>query len=118
MKLQLNPQQEYWFKIVDKEKDVYKTLFHGINGSRILKIKEWLKADRKLVKDGTSKTIYESGWHIAPSLKECQDYLKYFKHIKKKAIVKCEAKVIWPKAHSRHNIFLAEWLKIIREMNL
>jgi len=116
-KLNFNPKQKYWFKIVDKEQNIYKTLFHGNNGSRILKLKEWIQAEIKPVKDGTSKTTYQSGWHIVPSLQECRDYLKYFKNTKKKAILICKAKIIWPKVHSRHNIFLSEWIKILKEID-
>lgn len=102
-----------WYKIVDEPKPgTIKTLFHGINRSRILKTDEWLKAELKLVKDGTSKTIYLSGWHIAPSLEECLNYLSFFKNTDQKRIVKCKAKHVWPKEHSRHDIYLAEHIKI------
>ena len=102
-----------WYKIVDEDKPgVFKTLFHGVNKSRVLKFSEWLKAELKMVKDGTSKTTYLSGWHIAPSYEECVEYLKSFKHTDKKRIVKCTAKNIWPKAHSRHEIYLAEYINI------
>jgi hypothetical protein len=102
-----------WFKIVDIDsKGRIKTLFHGNNKSRLLKLNEWLKAEIKLVRDGTSKTSYMSGWHIAPSLEECINYLKCFTHVENKAIVECEAKKIRPKSHSRHDIYLAELIHI------
>ena len=102
-----------WYKIVDEDKPgIFKTLFHGVNGSRILKFDEWIKADLKQVKDGTSKTIYKSGWHIAPTLEECKHYLTFFKHTDKKKIVKCQAKNVWQKAHSRSDIYLAEFIMI------
>jgi hypothetical protein len=102
-----------WFKIVEVDnKNRIKTLFHGNNGSRILKVNKWLQANLKLVKDGTCKTEYLSGWHIVPSFEECQEYLKYFVHVQNKRIVKCKAKVIRPKSHSRYNIYLAEYIKI------
>jgi len=102
-----------WYKIVEMDpKGNLKTLFHGVNRSRILKVGKWLKADLKMVKDGTSKTEYLSGWHIAPTYEECVRYLKAFKHRHNKRIVKCEAKNIRPKSHSRHKIFLAEHILI------
>lgn len=108
-----------WYKIVDRDaKGNIKSLFHGNRGTRILKIGEWMEAEIKPVKDGTSKTTYLSGWHIAPSLEECKKYLKYFKNIEPKAIVKCEAGTIWPKEHSRHNIYLAQWIKILEEVSI
>lgn len=102
-----------WYKIVDEDKPgVFKTLFHGVNKSRVLQFGEWLKAELKQVKDGTSKTTYLSGWHIAPSYEECVKYLKAFQHTTKKRIVKCKAKNVRPKSHSRHEIFLAEYIII------
>jgi len=104
---------KYWYKIVDEDKPgIFKTLFHGVNKSRLLKFNEWLKAELKPVKDGTSATTYISGWHIAPSYEECVRYLKAFKHLTKKRIVKCKAKNIRPKSHSRHEIYLAEYILI------
>lgn len=105
-----------WYKIVELDKNNnIKTLFHGINKSRILKVGEWLKAELKMVKDGTSKTEYLSGWHIAPTYEECKNYLGFFKHQHNKIIVSCKAKNVWPKSHSRSNIFLAEHI-IIKEI--
>ena len=72
-----------WYKIVNEDKpDVFKTLFHGVNKSRVLEFGKWLKAELKQVKDGTSNTTYLSGWHI----EECVEYLKVFKHTNKKRI--------------------------------
>jgi len=102
-----------WYKIVDENKSgIFKTLFHGVNRSRVLEFGKWLKAELKPVKDGTSKTEYISGWHIAPTYEECVTYLKAFTHKAKKRIVKCRAKNIRPKSHSRHDIYLAEYIFI------
>lgn len=102
-----------WYKIVDEPAPgMLKTLFHGVNKSKILKVGEWLTAEIKPVKDGTSKTTYMSGWHIVPSLEECVEYLKAFKHTTCKRVVECQAKNVWPKSHSRHDIYLAEHIKI------
>ena len=102
-----------WYKIVETDdKGNIKTLFHGVNKSRILKLGKWLKAELKMVKDGTSKTEYLSGFHIAPTYEECKSYLEFFTHRHNKKIVKCEARNIRPKSHSRSNIFLAEYILI------
>jgi hypothetical protein len=53
-----------------------------------------------------------SGWHILPTLEECIDYLKIFKHKHNKKIVRCKAKDVWPKMQSRKNVFLADSIKI------
>jgi len=101
-----------WYKIVEKHNNQLKTLFHGVNRSRKLETGKWLKAEIKLVKDGTSKTKYLSGWHIAPSYEECQKYLQFFKNKENKMIIECDAKNIRPKSHSRGKIFLAEYIYI------
>lgn len=102
-----------YYKIVDEVKPgVFKTLFHGVNRSRILNFNEWLKAEIKDVTDGSCQTTYKSGWHIAPSYEECVRYLEFFKNVKYKRIVKCKAKNIWPKTHSRGDIYLAEYINI------
>ena len=106
-----------WYKIVDRDdtKGIIKSLFHGNRGTRVLKINEWMEAEMKQVRDGTSKIVYISGWHIAPSYEECKRYLKFFKNTAQKAIVKCEAINIWPKVHSRHQIYLSQWIRILEE---
>ena len=106
-----------WYKIVDYENGQYKTLFHGVNRSRVLKFNEWLEADIKPVKDGTSKTTYMSGWHIIPDYKSCLEYLQRFKNFEKKRLVECRAKNVWPKTHSRSNIFLAQFIYIEGEVD-
>lgn len=74
-----------YYKIIDEVKPgVFKTLFHGVNRSRILNFNEWLKAEIKDVTDGSCQTTYKSGWHIAPSYEECVKYLKFFKNTKYK----------------------------------
>ena len=105
--------QRHWYKIVERDDEQIKSLFHGNRGSRKLNTNEWMEAEMKHVSDGFNGTVYISGWHIAPSFQECKKYLKYFKKLKNKAIVKCEAMNIWPKTHSRHNIHLAQWIKIL-----
>jgi len=38
----------YWYKIIEKDdKGNLKTLFHGNNGSRIIKTNKWIKANIK-----------------------------------------------------------------------
>jgi hypothetical protein len=105
--------EKTWYKIVEVDKSgKIKSLFHGTNGSRFLQINSWLTADIKLAKDGSSKTRYLAGWHIIPTYKECKEYLTKFKNLYNKKIVKCRAKVIWPKTHSKSNVFLSKYIFI------
>jgi L-ribulose-5-phosphate 3-epimerase UlaE len=101
------------FKIVDVHKDgTYKTLYHGVNRSKTLKTNEWLKAEIKNITDGSSQQKYKSGFHILPTYEGCVDYLKKFKKLKNKKIVKCRAKNVWPKTHSKSDVYLAEYILI------
>ena len=103
-----------WYKIVERDSESTKTLFHGVNRSRLLKKGEWLEAEEKMVRDGSCQTYYLSGWHILPSKQVATDYLKRFKNrLELLKIVPCEAKEIRPKAHSNAPVFLAKWIKLI-----
>ena len=111
------PKTNIWYKIVDCENGVYKTLFHGVDGSRTLEFDKWLKADVKEVSDGSSSTIYMSGWHVLHTYEECKEYLKRFKHVENKRIVKCHISEVWPKEHSKANVFLAKYIYILEEID-
>jgi hypothetical protein len=107
-----------WWKIVEHDKitGAYKTLFHGLNGSRTVPKDVWLTAVEKMVKDGTSKTSYLSGFHILESKEDCEEYLKYFTTEKNRVIVPCLARGnIRSKSHSRHPVFLAEKIKLLSD---
>ena len=106
-----------YYKIVDKINGEYKTLFHGIDGSRKMKSNEWIQATLKMVTDGDAKRSkkYLSGWHIMETQEQAEKYLSRFTNVENKTIVKCEAKNIWKKEHSPHNVYLAEFIKIIGE---
>ena len=99
-----------YYKIVDIVDGKVKTLFHGLNGSKVLPLGTWLQAEMKPVSDGG--TIYTSGWHIIPSLEECIQYLEKFQNKDPKGVVLCRAKNVWPKEHSPSNIYLSEHLYV------
>jgi len=105
---------ETCYKIVDIIDGKIKTLFHGLNGSKVLPLGLWLEAEKKWVRDGTSKTWYWSGWHVTKSLQDCIDYLAKFENVEHKAVVACRARSIIPKAHSPSPIFLARRIAIDR----
>jgi hypothetical protein len=101
------------FKIVEEDSmGQHKTLFHGLNGTRVIKRGTWLKADEKMVKDGTSKTEYLSGWHVLLERSQAVDYLKSFTtRLDKLKIVSVVVKDIRPKEHSKSPVFLAKYMK-------
>lgn len=100
-------QIEAW-KIVECDHRGMKTLFHGLNGTRRITPGEWLKADEKMVSDGTSKITYLSGWHVLLSLEDALEYMKSFKvRLDQLKIVKCKVAEIRPKEHSPSPVWLA-----------
>jgi len=91
-----------------------KTLFHGIQGSRLIEAGKWYTADEKQVTDGSSKTSYISGFNVLKSREECEAYLERFDQSKRTlAIVPCEVREVRPKSHSKSNVFLARKLKVL-----
>jgi len=108
--------KQLFYKIVEiDDQGRIKSLYHGNEGSRVLKKNRWMKAQTKLVRDGSSAVWYSSGWHCLPSYRECQNYLKKFKILHNKRIAACKVKNIWRKSHSRENVWLAKDL-IIKEI--
>lgn len=101
------------YKIVEVVEGDIKTLFYGINKSRIMPKNKWIKADVKIGRDGSGNRYYKTGWHTLPSVKEAKDYLKNFKsRLNILKIVECEIKGdIWKKEHSPSNVFLSEYIK-------
>jgi hypothetical protein len=103
------------FKImIQDDKGNLKTLFHGLNGSKTLPRDVWLEANEKMVRDGSSKTWYLSGFHVLETKEECEEYLKFFKKPLNRIIVPCLVKgELRPKSHSRHPVYLAKFMKLI-----
>ena len=102
------------YKIVETDdKGNLKTLFHGVNGTRVIAPETWITATEKMVKDGTSKTEYLSGWHVLMHDHEARDYLKAFTtRLEKLKVVEVFVKNLRPKEHSRHPVFLAKELML------
>jgi len=108
----------YWYKIVDKDRHGnFKTLFHGIDGSKIIPVGEWVRSEQKMVRDGSVGTKYFSGWHIMMNLGEAQEYLSKFTANLERVLVEIDVKgEIWSKEHSPSNVHLCEYIKIIKEI--
>ncbi len=103
------------YKIVEKadKPNCFKTLFHGINGTRTVPIGKWLDATIKPVKDGSGGTVYNSGIHVLDTYDDAVSYLKNFSDITNKEIVVCEARGIRLKRHSKHKVLLCDKIKIL-----
>jgi hypothetical protein len=66
-------------------------MFCGFHGSRKLEVDTWLEAEKKMVKDGTSKTDYLSGFHvIAKDIEQMRKYATRFKNKVGKYVVEVE----------------------------
>ena len=98
------------YKIVECENGNYKTLFHGLNGTRILPHETWLEADEKICTDGSKgSTEYLSGWHVLLTREDAEDYLKAFtSRLDILKIVPVLVDEIRPKEHSRSPVYLAK----------
>jgi hypothetical protein len=104
------------YRICERKDEKLLTLFHGLNGTRTLPVGEWLKADVKLVCDGTRKTSteYMSGFHLLPTMDECRDFARKFTKERDLVMVECEVKGIRRKEHSPSNVLLVDNMKLIR----
>ena len=97
--------------VIEGNNGRYKTLFHGINGSKLIPLDEWLKADIKLVKDGSGGNKYYSGFHCFETKELGEKYLKRFRTEQNRVLIKCDAKFIRHKP-SNKEVWLAEEIKI------
>jgi len=102
------------YRIVEIKNGKFLSLFHGTQGSRILPVGVWLKADKKRVHDGSCSTYYESGFHVLKSLEATKTFFKrMFRHRKNRRVVLCEATGLRKKTHSKSDIYLANRMKIL-----
>jgi len=100
------------YRICERKGDKLLTLFHGLNGTRVLPLNKWLNADIKPVRDGKSK-IYISGFHTLPTKDECRDFIRMFRKERDLVMVECEIEGIRKKEHSRSNVLLADRIKLL-----
>ena len=92
-----------------------RTLFHGINGSRVVPQNVDIKANVKDgCRDGSGKRTYTSGWHTVETLDQAHDYLRFFWNLSNKVIVECTISgKTWKKAHSRVDyVWLSEFINL------
>ena len=105
-----------YYKIVEKQGDEFLTLFHGINGSRVLPKNKWIKAVIKdNVMDGKGSK-YTSGLHIIDGYENALEYLNRFKRTDR-VIVPCYAKGLKRKTKSKPYVYLADEIMIFHLPN-
>ena len=105
------------YKIVIKENNLIKTLFHGVNRTRILPINSWLKADKKIRKDGSNGKEYLTGFHCFKSKEKAIKFMNRFRTNKNRIIVECKAKGLRQKP-TNQNVFLADEIYINKEVKI
>lgn len=96
------------YKIMDVHADGrFKTLFHGVDGSKFIDRNVWVKAERRWAGEGGTK--YWTGFHVLLTKEDAEKYFKKFTDEKKtRVIVKCHVKNIRPKESSRGLVWLAD----------
>jgi hypothetical protein len=105
------------FKIMDFKDGKLKTLFHGTHGTRV--VPQWVRVRAQIrehaVDGGPGSAMYKSGFHLLETLDQAKAYLKKFKNMTNKVIVKVEVfGTTWKKDHSpAEGLFLAEWIMLM-----
>jgi hypothetical protein len=99
------------YKIVERYEDGIRTLFHGNYGTRRIEQGRWVRAEvRPRAKDGTSKTTYQSGFHLLPTFEDAVQYMSRFKNRLDKLVIVpvwYDVNTSWRKTHSRAPVILA-----------
>ena len=100
------------YRIIEVKRNTPHTLFHGISGQRAIPTGTWVKADKKLVRDGTGPW-YMSGFNILLDQDDCLEYVQRFKAPRELRVVEIKVRgELREKRHSRSNVLLADemWL--------
>jgi|GEM_PF-2988258 hypothetical protein len=96
---------------LDWNTNTFRTLFHAVNGSRVIRTGKFIKADNKLVTDGKS-TQYMSGFHVFKNLDDCLKYSRKFGKRDKRVVVEVDYAGGRPKLHSKAPVILADWMRV------
>lgn len=100
------------YKIFDLHGNLPKTLFHGIDGSRLLPIGKWIKAERKMVSNGSRTHPYLSGFHSYPDLEAAIRWLQGAKNVVGRVVVKVKIDGCREKPNAVRETILSDWLLI------
>ena len=103
-----SPKMTEVYKIVMKDNGKYKTLYHGINGKKTLPFDIRIKAEKKMVKDGSGGREYLSGIHCFKDCSTASKYVGIFRLFNTdRTIIKCLAKGLRQKPTNK-NVWLAD----------
>lgn len=104
------------YKICRLKDGVPAALFHATAaGTRAFPVGQWLQATDKIVRDGSGKKWYRSGFHTLPTYDTCVGYLKRFTQREDLCIAEVEVDgEVWPKPQSRSPVQLSTKMKVLR----
>jgi len=105
------------YRIVECRGDEVYTLFHAIpyNGkrSRKIPIKTWVKAEHKMVTDGSSQKEYLSGFNVLLDLGKMKEYVGRFTKKRDLRIIKVLVNIpLRSKKHSKSDVYLADYMMV------
>lgn len=103
-----------YYRIVDiDENNNFKSLFHSVmNGRRNMPKDQWIKAIRRIGSEGVNGPKYRTGFHVLPTLEQCQSYSKKFKIKNSRRIISLHCKNLRKKKHSPSPVMLANEIYI------
>ena len=95
------------YKIVRDLNGFYKTLFHGVNRSRILQTGKWLKAEKRMSCDGSGGRPYLTGFHVFKDAGKAEAYCYRFSNTQHITVIRCLARGLRQKPTNK-DVFLAD----------
>lgn len=79
------------YKIVVRYENNIYTIFHGIEGRKRLPYDKWLRAEHKMVRDGSGGKEYLSGIHCFKSFDTALTYMGKFRNRDDLDVIECAA---------------------------
>lgn len=106
------------YRLVEIRSGKIWSLFHGTDGSRVIPLDVWHKANKKAVRDGSKGQLYESGWHFLKTKEDAENFFeRMFRVREHRHVVKCRVRGnIRVKNHStKGKCWLADEIMILSE---
>jgi len=105
------------YRIVEIREDKPYTLFHALPNSakrsRQIPVDTWLRAENKMVTDGSSQSQYLSGFNVLKNLDNMTDYTRRFTKPRDLRIIEILVRdPLRSKSHSRSGVWLADWMYV------
>ena len=91
----------------------YKTIHHGVGGTKTLPEGEWVKAEKKMVVDGSKQKRYLSGFHCFGDKETAYKYREKFKlENRLVAVVRIEVRGEVRRKESNPSVYLVDEIRI------